>query len=49
MEQRYRIEYFNYKTMKIYDIHCIDKVYKTIKRMESRNEVQILFDGREEL
>ncbi|MGX1195741.1 hypothetical protein RKD52_004410 [Metabacillus sp. SLBN-84] len=49
MEHKYRIVYANLKLGKFYDMRCIDKVYKTIKKMESKGEVQIFVDERQSL
>lgn len=46
-EDRHRVIYANLKTGRFQDINCIDKVYETIKKMESKGEVQIFFDERD--
>ncbi|WP_182009418.1 hypothetical protein [Priestia aryabhattai] len=49
MENKYRIEYKNLKTGEITKMNCIDKVYSTIRKMESKGEVEILVDERLEM
>ncbi|MFA1510010.1 hypothetical protein ACDN41_12340 [Priestia aryabhattai] len=49
MENKYRIEYKNLKTGEIVKMNCIDKVYSTIRKMESKGEVEILVDERLEM
>ena len=49
MEQKYRIVYANLKLGRFFDMCCIDKVYRTIKKMESKGQVQIFVDERQSL
>jgi hypothetical protein len=49
LEQKQRIVYANLKIGRFIDMRCIDKVYDTIKKMESKGEVQIFVDERESL
>ncbi|WP_165571664.1 hypothetical protein [Cytobacillus praedii] len=49
MEEKYRIIYANLKKGRFIDMRCIDKCYKTIKKMEMKGEVQIFLDERESL
>ena len=49
MEQKYRIAYANLKLGRFFDMRCVDKVYKTIKKMESKGQVQIFVDERQSL
>jgi hypothetical protein len=46
MEDKRRIIYRNLKSEKGFKIRCIDKVYQTIKKMESKGEAEIYFDER---
>ena len=46
MNQKYRIVYANLKLGKFFDMRCIEKVHDTIKKMESKGEVQIFVDER---
>jgi hypothetical protein len=47
LEEKYRIVYANLKLGKFFDMRCIDKCYKTIKKMESKGQAQIFLDERE--
>lgn len=48
MDAKYRIVYANLKKGRFIDMRCVDKVYKTIKKMEAKGEVQIFVDERNE-
>jgi hypothetical protein len=47
MNRKKRIKYYNRKLDKIIDMFCIDRVYQTIKRLETKGEVEILEDERD--
>jgi hypothetical protein len=49
MENKFRIVYANLKLGRFIDMRCIDRVYRTIKKMESKGEAQIFVDERESL
>lgn len=49
VEQKFRIVYANLKIGRFFDMRCIDKVYNTIKKMESKGQVQIFIDERKEM
>lgn len=49
MAAKYRVVYTNLKTGKSFDICCMDKVYRTIKKMEANCQAKISFDERETL
>lgn len=46
---KYRIVYANLKIGRFFDMRCVDKVYNTIKNMETKGEAQIFFDERNEI
>ncbi|PGO60575.1 hypothetical protein [Priestia megaterium] len=47
MSNKKRIKYYNRKMDKIIDMFCVDKVYQTIKRLETKGQVEILVDERD--
>lgn len=47
MSHKKRIKYYNRKMDKTIDMFCVDRVYQTIKRLETKGQVEILEDERD--